>query len=322
MSAQNPLLPGSKEVPFSELEGILAGRREMAELRQTPIPRASTATIVVVGAHERLAAAAEALGELNDASGVRAILIVEGEQSTPVVRMSESLVVIDGLSPRYLNNAVAAVRLSSLPALIWWRGGSEQALEEVTNLADRLVLDIEEPDHVWQHADRLVDSTALTDLRWTRLTGWRAMLAHLFDLPQVRDAVHTFRQVTIEAVDRPSARLFAAWLISSLEWTDVDITIESVEGDRRSSLTSVRLVGERLSISVRRLDDGDCLEAAVEGDENDTRIAPLGHTTLSDCIGEELSVRSRDVAFERALQALGSLEQNEPRGGRREERSS
>jgi glucose-6-phosphate dehydrogenase assembly protein OpcA len=130
----------------------------------------------------------------------------------------------------------------------------------------------------------------------------------LFDLEQVRGAIDTFRRVAIETSDRPTGRLFAAWLMSSLGWHDVGIDITIVEKtDGRSALESVRLSGERLSITVQRLPGRDCLEASVEGEVVDARISPMGHATLSDCINEELTVRSRDVAFERALAALGEL---------------
>ena len=52
----------------------------------------------------------------------------------------------------YLNNAVAALRLSSLPTAVWWRGGNPEMLEGVANLADRMILDAEEPADVWARA--------------------------------------------------------------------------------------------------------------------------------------------------------------------------
>jgi glucose-6-phosphate dehydrogenase assembly protein OpcA len=304
MSDLETMLPGSKEVPFSELGDMLA--TSVPARKKSPI-RASTATVVVVGPPARLAPVVQALAELGEARGVRAILIAEGTESKPVVRMSDTIVAIDGLSPEYLNNAVAAVRLPSLPALIWWRGGSPQALDDVTKLADRLVLDTEDPDDLWLHATGFFEETALTDLRWTRLTKWRAVLAHLFDLSQVRDAIGAFRQLEIAAGDGSAARLFAAWLVSCLEWRDADIQINVVRSDDLSVLESVRLAGSPISITVRRLPGRDCLEASIAGEIADVRVSPVGHATLSACIGEELGVRSRDLAFERALSALGGL---------------
>ena len=302
MSELETMLPGSKEVPFSELGEMLAS----AAPRKKSAFRASTATVVVVGPAARLVPVVSALAELGDVRGVRAILIAEGTAAKPVVRMSDTIVAIDGLSPAYLNNAVAAVRLPSLPALIWWRGGSRKALEDVTSLADRLVLDTEDPDELWPRATGFFEQTALTDLRWTRLTKWRAVLAHLFDLPQVRAAIDGFRQVKIVAGDQSAARLFAAWLASCLQWGSVETQIQTVSSDDVSVLESVELIGSRVSIAVRRLRGRDCLEASIDGEIADVRVSPIGHTTLSACIGEELAVRSRDLAFERALSALVS----------------
>jgi len=303
----NSLLPGSTELSFNEVEAALAGVLRTRETRRQSIPRASTGTLVVVGKPSQLAPAIQALEEVDKASGVRAILISEGTESRPTVWISDSIVAIDGLAPRYLNNAVAALRLPCMPAIVWWRGGSLKALKDLTMLADRVVLDAENPDEVWQQIGAFLENTALTDLRWTRLTRWRAVLAHLFDLPRVRAAAPGFRRLTIEAYDRPGARLFAAWLVASLRWPAKNIDIRTVSGGGPSILKSVQLLGDPLSIGIRMLSGQDCLEASIEGDETDVRIAPLGEATLSAWIGEELAVRARDRAFEHALTALQEL---------------
>jgi glucose-6-phosphate dehydrogenase assembly protein OpcA len=270
--------------------------------------KAATATVIVIGKPDRLVAAAEALEVLGESGGVRAILISEGESTSPVARVTESAIAISGLSPRYLNNAVAALRLSSLPAAVWWRGGSVESLGGLANLADRLVLDIEEPDAVWARADTLFEHTALTDLRWTRLTRWRAAVAHLFELSQVRRGAAGIRSLAIEASDPFAARLFAGWLKSRLRWTDaVEISIRPVEADGSTPLASVRLTGGAVAVSLAVRPGHSCLEASVEGTEAKARIVPLGGGTLSTLIGEELGVRTRDLAFEQALVAAREI---------------
>jgi Glucose-6-phosphate dehydrogenase subunit C-terminal domain len=301
------LLPGSIEVSFPEIEDALADLARGATPGKRAPARASSGTLIVVGSRDKLVSAVGALAELSAASGVRAIVVSEGNETTPMVRMTHSMIAIEGLAPRYLNNAVAALRLPCLPALVWWRGGSVQALRDVTSLADRVVLDTEDPEEVWEQVEDLIDQTALTDLRWTRLTRWRALLAHLFDLPQVRAAIGSFRRAKVETGDLPSGRLFAGWLMSSLRWSGVDIQIRSVQSDDCSPLEFVRLEGDGPSIEIRSLAGRDCLEATVEGEVGDVRIAPLGDRTLSAWIGEELALRSRDLAFERALAALRKL---------------
>jgi glucose-6-phosphate dehydrogenase assembly protein OpcA len=144
-------------------------------------------------------------------------------------------------------------------------------------------------------------------LRWTRLTRWRSALAHLFDLPKVRDARSSFGRLSIAATDRDAARLFAGWLRSRLRWPadfPIDITADDgAAGDAASPLTRVALEGTALSITLQVRHGRGCLAAAVDGLDASTRIVPLGDGSLASLIGEELGVRTRDLAFEQALAA-------------------
>lgn len=302
MTAQ--LLPSGHDVPFAEIEvTVLRLVREATRGKRIPA-RSLIATVVIVGDDDRLTAAADALEQLGEAGGVRAILISEGDHTTPIARVTENAIAIRGLAPRYLNNAVAALRLSSLPAVVWWRGGSLGNLGDLAGLADRMILDADDPAPGWRQAASLFGQTALTDLRWTQLTRWRSALAHIFDLPQVRKGRDAFRALTIEAPDADAARLYAGWLRSALRWTS-GISIDVVAGgkaakDRRTPLQRVRLEGADVSITVERTTD-DCLTAGVDGVDRSMRVVPLGAGTLTALIGEELGIRTRDLAFERAL---------------------
>jgi hypothetical protein len=302
------LLRGGHDVPFAEIEATVARLVRDGRRRKRGPGRALTATVIVVGKPDRLVDAAEALEQLAEAGGVRAILISEGEHTSPVARVTENAIAISGLAPRYLNNAVAALRLSSLPALVWWRGGSVEALDDLANLADRLVLDTVEPEAVWARADILFERTALTDLRWTSLTRWRAAVAHLFDLSQVRSDAPSMRSLSIETRDPFAARLFAGWLKSHLGWTSsVRIDIRVIKkGDPATPLVSVTLAGAATTM-VLDVRSRACLEATVNGHEGTARIVPLGDGTLASLIGEELGVRTRDLAFEQALVAAREI---------------
>lgn len=301
------LLPAGRDVTFAEIEVTLARLVRDGRRKRGPA-RALTATVIAIGNPERLVAAADALEQLGETGGVRAILISEGEHTSPVARVTENAIAISGLSPRYLNNAVAALRLSSLPSVVWWRGGSIEALDGLANLADRLVLDIEHPDAVWARADTLFDRTALTDLRWTRLTRWRSAVAHLFDLPQVRAAAAGLRSLSIDTTDVFAARLFAGWLTARLRWSSsVAIDIRVVKGDIATPLARVTAAGDGLGLSLGVRSGTSCLEASVDGAEATARIVPLGDGTLASLIGEELGVRTRDLAFEQALVAAREI---------------
>ena len=303
------LLPSGRDVPFSEIEVTLARLVRDGGQRKRGPARALTATVIVIGDTPRLAAAAEALEQLGEVGGVRTILISEGNRTAPIARVTETAIAISGLAPRFLNNAVAALRLSSLPAVVWWRGGSVAALDDFAALADRVILDAEDPEGSWVEAPRLLEHTALTDLRWTRLTRWRSAIAHLFDLPHVRQGMRGFRRLTIDAGDLYAARLYAGWLRSSLRWgSTVSIEIASAKRDVETPLRRVRLEGTPVSIAAELREGHDCLAAAVDGLETSTRVVPLGDGRLASLIGEELGVRTRDTAFERALASAQEIQ--------------
>lgn len=304
----NRLLPGGADVAFGDIEVTALRLARGAQDRGRSPARALTATVVVVGSPGRLAEAADALAQLEEVSGVRTILISEGEQSAPNARVTEQSIAIAGLAPRYIDNAVAALRLSSLPALVWWRGGSLEALDDVAKLADRLVLDTESPDETWTHAQGFLEGTAVTDLRWTRLTRWRSLLAHLFDLPHVREAAPRIQRLAIAASDPYAARLFAGWLRTALRWpASVAVSITPADGDGRSPLERVQVDADGTLVTLQVLPSRTCLQASVDADSASSRIVPLGDSGLKALIGEELAVRTRDLAFERALAAAGAL---------------
>jgi glucose-6-phosphate dehydrogenase assembly protein OpcA len=299
------LLPSGHDVPFAQIEATVVRLvREANQGKRVPA-RSLIATVVIVGDTARLADAADALEQLGEAGGVRVILISEGEHTAPMARVTENAIAINGLAPQFLNNAVAALRLSSLPAVVWWRGGSLDNLSDLARLADRMILDASEPEPAWREAHRLIERTALTDLRWAKLTRWRSAMAHLFDLPQVRDGMSTFRKLRIEAADPYAARLYAGWMKSSLRWNpEVSIEIVAAPEEQRNGavtpLERVRLEGGNVSIVAQR-NTNECLTAAVDGLDTSTRVVPLGDGTLAGWIGEELAIRTRDAACERAL---------------------
>jgi glucose-6-phosphate dehydrogenase assembly protein OpcA len=260
------------------------------------------ATVIVIGRRDRVDEAADALDALADRA-VRRVLISEGTQTTATAGEEDTTIRIDGLSPEYVDNAVAWLRLSSLPAVVWWRGGFPHALDRLATLADRLVLDTDPADEVWSRAPALFDRTVLTDLHWTALTRWRAALAHMFDLPRVREAAASYRRLDVEASDRAAARLFAGWLRGCLSLPpDAVVNIEPAPAHEMTPLTRVRLAGDGPALTLQVQADRTCLEAGVEG-EGSARVVPLGDAALSSRLAEEVGVRTRDAAFERALVA-------------------
>lgn len=268
--------------------------------------RAHTATLVVVGPVARLEEAEQTVAGLDEAGSVRSVLIpTDGAVSG--TRLREDFTIHD-VKPEYLNNAIAALRLSSLPTVIWWRGGQPDRLDGVAPLADRVVLDAEDPAPLWSRAPALFERAAITDIRWARLTRWRAAMAHFFDLPEVRKAAPTVSRLEVVGTDRPQCTLFAGWLDASLRW-EGRVAVEIVDAGPPAAMSAVRLTGAGVELSMRLLDNRVCVDtrARVEAHVLASRVVSLGEESLAVLLSQELRVRSRDVAFEQALRSTAFL---------------
>ena len=296
------LLPTGADVAFTEIEGTLL---RGADARQSA-GRALTGTVVAAGPAERLAEAAEAIEELKGV-GVRAVLISQGDNPAPVPRVSNHVVALNGLRLEYLNNAVAALRLSSLPTLVWWRGNNIPNLPGLAQLVDRLVLDSEDPRDVWARVEELAQYTSVTDLRWTRLTRWRALMAHFFDIPEIRAALPDFRTLRIEGSDVHTLRLFAGWILSIVSSPD-RVKFELIETQGTAPIERV-LLGGAQELEIRLAPSRSCVvtSAQIRNLSAASRTVSLGAQDLCALLGEELRIRARDLAFERAVAASRTL---------------
>ena len=263
--------------------------------------RARIATVVIVGPAPRLEDAASVLAGADEAGALRIVLIATGTDRLPAIDALHDVVSIGGLRADHVNNAIAGVRLSSLPTVVWWRGGPADGIAGVAALADRVVMDVDDPWPLWAKTPAHFDDTAFTDVRWARVTRWRAAMAHFFDLDEVRAAAASFSRLTIRGNDRPQCALFAGWLDAALGWTE---RIERTFETGTSPMASVVLAGDAGELSLQLLPHSTCLDtrARLSNRVLASRVISLGDQQLGSLMSEELRVRSRDVAFERALE--------------------
>lgn len=264
--------------------------------------RTSVATIVAVAPAGRLDETAATLEALRTGSAVRTILVTLGEDPQPVVHTDADTTVVTGIVPRYLNNVVASLRLSSLPSMAWWRGGDAGVLGGLATLVDRLVLDSEDPLPDWSAAVGLAERAAISDLRWTRLTRWRNLMAQFFDGPDVHADAASLTSLDIVAADAHAARLFAAWITTSLPHGE-KIEVSIADSPAGHFMHSIFLNGPRQTIRLELLPSHTCVETSIVRATQPltTRVVPLGDQSPARLLAEELRIRSRDEAFERAM---------------------
>lgn len=264
--------------------------------------RALTATVVAIVSPESREEACATLSALSHRAGVRPIIISLGQETEPPRKESDGAIVIDGLVPRYLDNAVASLRLSSLPAIAWWRAGEMSVLTALTRLVDRVVLDLPDPAAAWALVPTLVEDAPVSDIRWARLTRWRDLMAQFFDMPEVRTA--TWRRLSISGSDAFDARLMTGWLQSRLPGgREIEAEHLPITGER---LQSIELSGDRGRLAARLLSNGACVEtiADLRNGHMESRVVARGDERLPALLGQELRVRSRDLAFEDAVREL------------------
>lgn len=272
----------------------------------TAATRVSIATMVAVVSPRTRGGVVETLSALSE-SGVRPVFICldGGGNARPIDR--GGLTIIEALKPRYLDNAVASLRLSSLPTVAWWRADEPDVLDQLAPLVDRVVLDVDEPSAVWRLVPSLGSRTAVSDMRWARLTRWRDLLAQFFEIPEVRAEAGQFDRLELHGTDRHQMRLLGGWLSARLPAGD-RLTV-AIETGRAASIEAVRLFAAGGTLDVRVLAGRACLETSAQmgTGHSAVRVVPAGDDRPLTLLVEELRVRSRDMAFEDAVRAAENL---------------
>ena len=170
---------------------------------------------------------------------------------------------------------------------------SDRTADELSQLTRRRLTDAAAaPRPLAALKDRAKDySPGDTDLSWTRLTPWRALLAAALD--QYPTAVTSAR---VEAEkNNPSADLLAAWLRASLR-VSVKRTVTSGPG-----VTAVRLRTDSGEIAITR-PDGLLAFYVVPG-QPERRVA-LKRRDTTELISEELRRMDADLVYEETIKSL------------------
>jgi glucose-6-phosphate dehydrogenase assembly protein OpcA len=201
-----------------------------------------------------------------------------------------------------LSHHVASVVLPLLvpdaPVVVWWPGSApdDVSTDPVGRLAQRRITDASE-------AARPVRALGLrrasygagdTDLAWTRITPWRALIASALDQP--------FARITGASVSaqrsNPSGLLLASWLQHGL-----GVSVD-VHNSRGPGITGVAVRTEGGDISITR-PDGRIARMVRPGFPD--REAALQRRTVEGLIAEELRRLDPDDVYGETLQALPDL---------------
>ncbi len=195
------------------------------------------------------------------------------------------------------------LRVPDLPVVLWCRGPKALEpgpLEPLFALADKIIFDsagVNDSDSALQFLRKLrARGMRVADLHWTRLTGWREVLAHLVDDGAIDPAeVKGARVVFGGPSVTTCARYFAAWIRSALP--RVRVTME--HGDGPPGLRSVTLAGASDSLTISAGSD-HCVQVSGCGRQYRSLLPSTSEEALMQ---EELSILGPDPVYERVLSA-------------------
>jgi glucose-6-phosphate dehydrogenase assembly protein OpcA len=217
---------------------------------------------------------------------------------------ASEVVVLRGYGPLAGDDAAAGMvvplLLPDAPVVAWWPGEAPvvPAEDAIGRLAQRRITDAlaaRNPLRAFEHR-RAHHVAGDTDLTWTRLTPWRALLAAALDHPP-HEAV-TGASVVGEAVS-PSTDLVAGWLGARL-----GVRVKRSRAEGGQGLVSVRVDRPSGPVEIVR-PDGRVATLRQPG-QPERRVA-LTRRTVPDCLAEELRRLDPDEIYAAALRGVGSV---------------
>jgi glucose-6-phosphate dehydrogenase assembly protein OpcA len=192
----------------------------------------------------------------------------------------------------HADSVVLPLLLPDAPVVVWWPGAAPDVPAEspLGGLGSRRVTDAAaSPRPLAALRARLTClAPGDTDLAWTRLTRWRALLAAALDEP-----FDPVTSCTVAAArNNPSAVLLAAWLRTRL-----GVPVDS-KVSRGPGITEVRLASARGDVVVSR-PDGQRAVLSRPGQPDRTVALPRRET--ADLLAEELRRLDDDEVYAETL---------------------
>jgi glucose-6-phosphate dehydrogenase assembly protein OpcA len=194
-------------------------------------------------------------------------------------------------------SCVIPLLLPDAPVVAWWpfEAPAKPADDPIGRLAQRRITDSaaeRQPIKSLQIRQKQY-ADGDTDLAWTRLTLWRAVLAASLDLPP-------YEKVTAASVsggsDSPSTDLLAAWLATFLK-----IPVKRIKAGEGHGIVSVSMERRSGTVELQR-PDGKVGTLTQPGQP--ARRVALQRREIRDCLSEELRRLDADEIYEATLNGL------------------
>ncbi|MDQ4084728.1 MAG: glucose-6-phosphate dehydrogenase assembly protein OpcA [Actinomycetota bacterium] len=207
---------------------------------------------------------------------------------------------------RHSESVVMPLLLADAPVVVWWpsRAPDEPAADPLGALAQRRITDAAgAPRHKQVAMSTQCENYAPgnTDLAWTRVTNWRAMLASALDQHPAKVTAASVRAERIS----PSADLLAAWLTTRLR-----VPVER-SSSRGPGITEVVLRTADGDIRIER-PDGRLAALTLPGQPE--RPIALKRREVAELLAEELRRLDPDEIYEQTVASMIRIEQQKAKG--------
>jgi glucose-6-phosphate dehydrogenase assembly protein OpcA len=198
------------------------------------------------------------------------------------------------------SSLIVPLLLPDAPIVVWWPGQAPEnpSQDKIGRMATRRITDVAQAKSPIRALLQMASETAPgdTDLAWSRITRWRALLAAALDQPP-------FEPVTAIMVsgssDSPSTELLAAWLQLALQ---VKVTMEITSPVHGSSgIHGVRLERASGVIDLERVTPA---VATLVQPNQPTHDISLPRRNLRDCLAEELRRLDEDEVYAQVARAF------------------
>jgi glucose-6-phosphate dehydrogenase assembly protein OpcA len=201
-----------------------------------------------------------------------------------------------GQLAEHANSVAIPLLLTDTPVVAYWPEGGPDIPEDdaIGRHAQRRITDASTAEDVLRELERRKTGyrPGDTDLSWTRLTPWRAVLASVLDQPTA-----AITAGTVSAEDgNPSAILLATWLARCLG-VPIDAVVTAGPG-----ITGVTLATAAGDITVSRSDGITAILSRP--DVPDSRVA-LPRRDLAELLAEELRRLDPDEVYGEVIAAVG-----------------
>ncbi|MGV0625746.1 glucose-6-phosphate dehydrogenase assembly protein OpcA [Mycolicibacter minnesotensis] len=193
--------------------------------------------------------------------------------------------------------AVVPFLLPDIPVVAWWPEVAPEipAQDPLGALALRRITDATNaPDPLAAIRSRRGGYTAGdTDLSWSRITSWRALLAAALDQPPYEP----IRSALVSGLaTEPSLDVLAGWLASR------------IDGPVRRAVGALKieLVRDSETVTLSRPQDG--VTATLSRTGRPPALVPLPRRVTAECLAEDLRRLDADVIYGAALTGLEEVE--------------